>query len=224
MSYYYHGSNKIVASPIFGAGNPKNDYGLGFYCTEHPELAKEWASSEGNDGFVNKYHLEWQGLSVLHLNHAPFNILNWLAILLKNRSFDLKAPLSVQAKNYMLDHFLPAYQEADVMIGYRADDSYFSFSKTFLDNTISIEQLKRAMHLGKLGEQVVFKSQEAIGRLVFDEVIPVDSHTYYPLRLSRDRNARDEFTRILAETPTTDAHYMIDILREKWENDDPRLF
>ncbi|MBQ7366814.1 MAG: DUF3990 domain-containing protein [Spirochaetaceae bacterium] len=39
----YHGSERIVETPQFGAGNPRNDYGLGFYCTQHLELVKEWA-------------------------------------------------------------------------------------------------------------------------------------------------------------------------------------
>ena len=37
----YHGSTKVIEKPSFGEGNPKNDYGLGFYCTENQELAKE---------------------------------------------------------------------------------------------------------------------------------------------------------------------------------------
>lgn len=37
----YHGSGEIIEKPQFGYGNPKNDYGLGFYCTEDIELAKE---------------------------------------------------------------------------------------------------------------------------------------------------------------------------------------
>ena len=41
----YHGSTKVIEKPIMGLGNPKNDYGLGFYCTENLELAKEWASA-----------------------------------------------------------------------------------------------------------------------------------------------------------------------------------
>ena len=39
----YHGSPYLVSVPMFGEGNPHNDYGLGFYCTEDLELAKEWA-------------------------------------------------------------------------------------------------------------------------------------------------------------------------------------
>ena len=39
----FHGSVNIVKKPVFGEGKPYNDYGRGFYCTEHAELAKEWA-------------------------------------------------------------------------------------------------------------------------------------------------------------------------------------
>ena len=40
----YHGSPVIIEKPQFGIGNPDNDYGLGFYCTETLDLAKEWAA------------------------------------------------------------------------------------------------------------------------------------------------------------------------------------
>ena len=30
----FHGSGQIIERPTFGLGNPHNDYGLGFYCTE----------------------------------------------------------------------------------------------------------------------------------------------------------------------------------------------
>ena len=49
----YHGSDHILEKPVFGAGKPYNDYGRGFYCTEHVELAKEWACSSDNDGYAN---------------------------------------------------------------------------------------------------------------------------------------------------------------------------
>jgi len=54
----YHGSTKIIDSPEFGKGNPHNDYGPGFYCTENPELAKEWACISRNGGFANAYAME----------------------------------------------------------------------------------------------------------------------------------------------------------------------
>ena len=37
----YHGSKQIVENPAFGLGRKNNDFGLGFYCTESINLAKE---------------------------------------------------------------------------------------------------------------------------------------------------------------------------------------
>ena len=52
----YHGSQKLIQQPVYGAGNVRNDYGLGFYCTENVDLAKEWACTEENSGYANCYH------------------------------------------------------------------------------------------------------------------------------------------------------------------------
>lgn len=41
ISTIYHGSQKTIRTPALGTGNPRNDYGLGFYCTKCPNLAKE---------------------------------------------------------------------------------------------------------------------------------------------------------------------------------------
>lgn len=219
----FHGSTKIVEKPILGVGNPKNDYGLGFYCTENLELAKEWASTERNDGFANSYEMDIEGLDILRLNKTPYHILNWLAILLKNRTFVLSQGLPTEAKAYLLENFLPDYEQYDLIIGYRADDSYFSFANAFLNNTISLEQLRKAMYLGKLGEQVVLKSEKAFLEIVFKESIPVDSSLYYPKRQARDRQAREDYQKEKNVASSVDAVYMIDILREKWTNDDSRL-
>ncbi len=219
----YHGSTKVIERPVLGLGNPKNDYGLGFYCTESLELAKEWACTELSDGFVNSYEIGFEGLNILHLNKKSYHILNWLSILLQNRTFVLSQGLPSEAKAYLLDNFLPEYEHYDLIIGYRADDSYFSFANAFLNNTISLEQLRKAMFLGKLGEQVVLKSEEAFSRLIFNESIPVDSSLYFPKRQARDRQARADFQNEKAEVSPADAVYMIDILRQKWTNEDPRL-
>lgn len=219
----YHGSTKVIEKPVLGLGNPKNDYGLGFYCTENLELAKEWTSTERSDGFANCYEIGFEGLNILYLNKTPYHILNWLSILLQNRTFVISQGLPSEAKAYLLDHFLPKYEHYDLIIGYRADDSYFSFANAFLNNTISLEQLRKAMFLGKLGEQVVLKSEEAFSRLVFKKSIPVDSSLYYPKRQARDRQAREDFQNEKAMVSPADAIYMIDILRQKWTNEDPRL-
>ena len=79
----YHGSPKIIQKPVFGYGNKYNDYGMGFYCTESMELAKEWACSLELDGYANSYSLNMSGLSVLQLTAGEYNILNWLYVLLQ---------------------------------------------------------------------------------------------------------------------------------------------
>ena len=220
----YHGSEAIRQRPEFGKGNPHNDYGLGFYCTEQEEMAKEWACGQRRDGFANRYTLDPDGLSILRLQAPDFHILNWLAILLENRTFDIKAPVSRQAKKYILEHFLPDYKQYDIIIGYRADDSYFSFARAFLENTITLEQLRRAMRLGRLGEQVVLRSPASFEHLRFIEAIPVEGGIYYAKRMLRDKQARDDYYKLQAEFPAAGAVYAVDILREQWQNNDERLY
>lgn len=218
----YHGSVNIIERPEFGFGNTRNDYGLGFYCTEHIELAKEWACAENRDGFANEYELETDGLSILNLSDNQFHILNWLAILLENRTFVIEQGLPFAAKDYILSEFLPDYKNVDVIRGYRADDSYFSFASAFLNNTISLEQLGRAMRLGKLGEQVVLKSEQAFRHLVYSKSVLADKQTYYPKKFARDRTARESFRKERGES-TLNGIYVIDIVRNNWKNDDSRL-
>ena len=223
METLYHGSKLIIQHPAYGKGNPENDYGQGFYCTREPELAMEWACAEEDDGFANRYQLETEGLSCLRLNNEGYHILNWLAILLENRRFDLSSPVSVRARKYILDTFLPDYKGYDLIEGYRADDSYFSFSRAFLANGITLGQLRRAMRLGKLGEQVVLRTPAAFDSISFIEAVPVDASIYHIRRLSRDRDAREDFRKMLTETPAGEEIYVSTIINEQWNNDDPRL-
>ena len=58
--------------------------------------------------------------------------------------------------------FLLDISEYDVIIGYRADDSYFSFAQDFVAGVISLQKLSEAMQLGKLGEQIVLKKSAGI--------------------------------------------------------------
>ena len=165
----YHGSQQIVEVPRFGVGKTYNDYGQGFYCTENIELAKEWACPVKNDGYSNKYILHLDGLNVIHLTKGRFNILNWLAILLAHRKFDITSPIGNSAREFIIDRFMPNTNDVDVMIGYRADDSYFSFAEDFVNNTISLRDLNLAMQLGTLGEQIVLLSKRAFEQIEFLE-------------------------------------------------------
>lgn len=219
----YHGSPKVIEKPVFGIGNPNNDYGLGFYCTETLELAKEWACSVETDGYANKYTLDMTGLSVLSLTSGDYNILNWLSILLENRKFRLNSEIARQAKEYIFENFSVDYQNYDVIKGYRADDSYFSFANAFLNNTISLAQLETAMVLGKLGEQVMAKSEKAFQAFTFEEVIPAPKEIYLPKKLARDTQAREDFRKEKGRGSVLTETYILDIIREGWKHDDERL-
>lgn len=218
----YHGSTNIIEKPLYGAGKPYNDYGRGFYCTEHIELAKEWGCNEGVDGFVNRYELDLTGLLVLNLSDEKYSILNWLAILMENRIGRLSTPIERQGREYLLEHFLPDYKDADVIIGYRADDSYFSFARAFVGNGISLKQLGHAMRLGKLGQQYVLISEKAFNQIQFMGYEIADNREYYPKRKARDEAARDAFMREL-EKDDIEGIFMRDIIREKMEASDERL-
>lgn len=219
----YHGSQKIIHMPVFGKGNPRNDYGLGFYCTESLDLAKEWACTEENSGYANKYLFDMAGLAVLNLSGNQYHILNWLSILLQNRMFKISNDIAAEGKEYLLNRFLPKYTVFDVIIGYRADDSYFSFANAFLNNTLSLQQLETAMYLGKLGEQFVIKSKKAFAQIRFDRAIPAEKELYYPKKTARDKEAREAYRKERTGRRASDAVYLIDILREGWNTDDPRL-
>ena len=71
-----YGSQKLIQQPVYGAGNVRNDYGLGFYCTENVDLAKEWACTEENSGYANCYQLDLGGLTILDLSDHRYHILN----------------------------------------------------------------------------------------------------------------------------------------------------
>ena len=219
----YHGSPKIIAKPAFGVGNPQNDYGLGFYCTESVELAKEWACSVETDGFANQYTLDLTGLSVFSLTGGDYSILNWLFVLLENRKFRIGGDIAKQAKSYIFENFAVDYKNYDIIKGYRADDSYFSFANAFLNNTISVAQLERAMVLGKLGEQIVLMTPKAFNSIEFMDSIAAPKEMYLPQKLARDAAARENFRKEKGRGSLLTEKFILDIIREGWKNDDPRL-
>lgn len=217
----YHGSEQIVNEPAFGKGKEHNDFGLGFYCTESEELAKEWAVSSLRDGFCNCYTLDAEHLKVLNLNSPDYTILNWIAVLVEHRLFSIKTPVARRAKRYLIDNFAINVNAYDLITGYRADDSYFDYAESFLNNAISVEQLARAMRLGKLGEQIVIKSKYAFSKLHYEGFDIAEREAYYVLRKARDDEANRLYWEMQEEE--SDGMYIQDIIRGGITNDDPRI-
>ncbi len=219
----FHGSEFVIMKPEYGKGAISNDYGRGFYCTENEELAKEWACAKDTNGYANRYELHLDNLSVLNLNNPQYSILNWLAILAENRTYWQKGSIAEEAKKYLQKNFLPDISGYDIIVGYRADDSYFSFAQDFVANTISLRQLSEAMRLGKLGEQVVLKSQRAFEAINFVDFVPADREEYFIKKAARDREARKEYRSSKKQAADIHDLFMLDIMREGIKNGDVRL-
>ena len=220
----FHGSNQIVELPELSQGNIHNDYGQGFYCTRIEEMAREWACKNQKDGFVNRYELDLDGLNVLNLSDGNHTVLNWIAILLKNRTFRLRSPIAIDAREYLIEHFAIDTANYDIIVGYRANDSYFQYAESFVENTLPLRSLNRALTLGKLGLQTVLVSEKAFKQIRFVDAEPVDKTVYYPKFFERDTNARQTYmTEIAKSRSYWDDIFVLDILREEMANDDPRI-
>lgn len=219
----FHGSQEIIEKPEFGKGARTNDYGRGFYCTENEELAKEWACAKNTNGYVNRYVLDMSDLRILNLNSEDYHILNWLAILTENRTYWQSGSIAEEAKNYIRQNFLLDISSYDVIAGYRADDSYFSFAQDFVAGTISLRKLSEAMHLGKLGEQIVLKSKKAFERIRFEDYAEAAAEEYYVKKAARDLEARKQYRTSKKGADSANDIFMLDILREGIKNGDPRL-
>lgn len=209
----YHGSDKIISEPKCNLGKKYNDYGQGLYCTKHIELAKEWAVDEGRDGFVNIYEIDLAGMKILDLNSDSYSILHWLTVLLEHRNISVNTPVAIDGLEYLKEHYHVALDDYDLIIGYRADDSYFSFARAFISNSISVSQLQQAMYLGELGIQYFIKSEKAFSKLKFIEAIPVDSAEYYSNKVLRDSNARKNYKRI-TESVDKNGTFLLDLMRK----------
>lgn len=90
-----------------------------------------------------------------------------------------------------------------------------------MNNAITVEQLSRAMRLGKLGEQIVLKSRFAFDRITYEGFEPAEKNQYYVIRKARNDEANQTYLDILEEE--VDGLYMQDILRGGIANDDPRI-
>ena len=123
----------------------------------------------------------------------------------------------------LIRHFHLEYATADIIIGYRADDSYFSFASDFINGSISYRQLSSAMRLGKLGQQFVLKSREAFERLQFLDYETAASSEWYKKRAFRDQSARRQYFDVERNFRQRGDLYITTILDEELKADDPRI-
>lgn len=182
----YHGGERIVRTPAFGAGRPYNDFGLGFYCTEYPQYAAEWAVGPGRNGFVSAYSIESDGLHIINLCSSRYNLLHWLSILFSSREFDLSSDTAYRARDYINKYYSVDHQSCDCIIGYRADNRCFMFAQQFLDAKLSYMSFRKAVAGDDSNRQFVLKSNRALERISFTGYETALSEDTFPVRQSRE--------------------------------------
>lgn len=168
----YHGSDHVLEQPLFGAGRKDNDYGSGFYTTEIKERAEEWALLFGSDNaVVNHYKLDLTRLNVISLDE--YGPLAWMAEVISNRG--MNSPVGEAFAEKLIKKYKVDTDRADVIVGYRADDSYGDVIESFMSGEINVDEVVRLFYKGELGEQVFLKSEKAFSQLTFfDHYIPVN--------------------------------------------------
>lgn len=206
----YHSASRIVRDPAQNISSPWQDFVPGFSCTESLTLAKERAVGHNRDGYVSVYVLDTVGLSVLDLSQGT--VLRWVAVLLQHRILDLLGPLAAEAQDYLKAHYALDLSPYDIITGYPADGSYFSFAQDFLNNNISCEQLSRALQSGTLGQQIMLKSEAAIARLQFMGYEVVPHREWYQKRQQRDLAVRTQYRNLRRQKGDL---FLLDILQQE---------
>ena len=213
----YHGSKAIIENPLFKGSNPSNDYGPAFYLTTDLNSAKSWARKNDELGVVNKYYVDnetFQSLKVLDLTDKNiYSVLNWMAILMHFR--ELSASFKKIHTNILdwLSKYYINVDDYDVIIGYRADDSYFRFPISFIDNRLSFEDLETAYRSGNLGIQFAFISKRAIKALKFESVIECEN-TFIGQYHSTVSKASEEVKELLSAPKDANKTYIFDLMRK----------
>ena len=191
----YHGTKDPALKADFSFDNRNNDYGKGFYTTPYPELGKEWAYTaytKGDKGYLYKYTIDLSGLDVLDL--TQMDSAHWIAELITNRTINVDGR---EALKDTIEQFKHKYKldtsKTDVIIGYRADDSYFTYAEDFLSGAIYKDTLESALRNDNLGIQVFIKSEKAFKALK-QEGEPIEvPEKYKDYYQKRDKSVRKKY-------------------------------
>lgn len=196
----YHGSDRIVNKPLYGFGKEDNDYGSGFYTTEVPQRANEWAVANGNpvSAVCNIYEIDFEGLNILKLDE--YGPLTWVAEIIKHRG--TRSGESEILGEKIVEKYKIDTENADIIIGYRADDSYLDIVDAFLKNQISIDETERLFRKGKLGEQIFIKSKKAFEEITFKgydnvDISKFDNHDEIEARIEVSRFLKQRVNSIM---------------------------
>ena len=185
MITVFHGSDHIIKEPRYLGGKTDNDYGNGFYTTEYEERARSWATLNGDPekSVVNEYKLALENLEALNLNEK--GVLAWIAEVVANRGINEENAAIVGEE--LVKRYRPDTTDADIIIGYRADDSYTQVIEAFLLNQINLYEVEKLFYKGSLGNQIFLKSEKAFKEIHWQNA--------YQVALSEEEKRSDIYAR-----------------------------
>lgn len=209
---FYYGADRLVTKPIFNYGNPSNDYGLGFYLTPNKDLARLWASKFPDGGYLIEFDVDVSKLKICHLDSTnDEDVLKWLSVLISHRFSNSRRNVNEQYINWIINNYPFDLGDYDAIVGYRADDSYFTYSYDFVRNELSLELLKEAMRIGKLGIQFVLMSEKSFKHIKYiksEKIYHTDEYQKFQIK------SRDEYYK-LKQRDDINSTYLRDLMRRK---------
>ena len=208
---YYYGADSLIEKPVYNSNrsNPSNDYGKGFYLTPDINMARLWASRH-EKGFCITYEVNTDKLNSLTLDESnDENVLKWITLLVQHRFSKDEYAANKSTIDWLVEHYSTDFTGIDAITGYRADDAYFTYSRDFVQNNLSLQALSEAMHLGKLGRQYVLKSMKAFNSISIVDYETVGKTDAYELFR---KSTLKEFHRI-RENDSIDNTFIRDIMR-----------
>ncbi len=156
----FHGSNVEVREPKINQSRSALDFGGGFYLTSDFGQAQKWAERKvamRQSGYacVNVFSIEESDLqSLKRLVFASADI-EWLRFVVANRTGDSKV----------------VHLDYDVISGPVADDQAAFTINNFLNGRFPEEIALQLLLPQKLKDQYVFKTEDAVRCLKFEEVL-----------------------------------------------------
>ena len=214
----YHGSQNELVEPQHGVGQDSHDFGRGFYLTDVPDLANEWAvyRPKSHDGWVHAFDLEMDGLKILDFRDK--GVFAWVAELMKHRDADESAAYRRRAPLF-IDRFCVAdADDYDVQIGWRANASYFYIVKAFVRDEVDADCLEGLLKLGGFGIQYVVKTPKAYEALRSrpDLKMRVSFDEYHAAYENRDADARRRMRDLIADPEFNRLeHLFSDVVRKR---------
>lgn len=142
----YHGSNVTVQKPAMPINGRYKDFGYGFYCTSHEQLAIRWALSCRNSHIVNAYSCEiGEGLAVLTFDETNDAWLDFV----------------INCRNSVPHHY-------DIVEGPMANDTIWNDVEDVITGNITRAAFWELTRLSRPMYQTAFCTERALKSLCFE--------------------------------------------------------